>query len=221
MRQQLSWIEQLPSKQQAGGSSPSWRATYIARFFLIFIWWVQLSWLERQIVALKAVGSNPITHPINITRCFEQRVMSNFPILGRSQVVRQRTLTPPSAGSSPAVPAISPIFSFFSKKDVTNLFQCDILFKVRCFRGYRSVHQLSWQSICLLSRGSGVRAPDGPPSGSLAQLGEHLPYKQRVTGSSPVTSTKKTVKSMISRSFFLFWKLYITAFEMQKNFAFI
>ena len=25
--------------------------------------------------------------------------------------------------------------------------------------------------------------------GSLAQLGEHLPYKQRVTGSSPVTST--------------------------------
>ncbi len=27
--------------------------------------------------------------------------------------------------------------------------------------------------------------------GSLAQLGEHLPYKQRVTGSSPVTSTTK------------------------------
>ena len=26
--------------------------------------------------------------------------------------------------------------------------------------------------------------------GSLAQLGEHLPYKQRVTGSSPVTPTK-------------------------------
>ena len=27
--------------------------------------------------------------------------------------------------------------------------------------------------------------------GSLAQLGEHLPYKQRVTGSNPVTSTNK------------------------------
>ena len=27
--------------------------------------------------------------------------------------------------------------------------------------------------------------------GRLAQLGEHLPYKQRVTGSSPVLSTKK------------------------------
>ena len=26
--------------------------------------------------------------------------------------------------------------------------------------------------------------------GSLAQLGEHLPYKQRVSGSSPLTSTK-------------------------------
>ena len=28
-------------------------------------------------------------------------------------------------------------------------------------------------------------------SGSIAQLGEHLPYKQRVTGSSPVVPTKK------------------------------
>ena len=27
--------------------------------------------------------------------------------------------------------------------------------------------------------------------GSLAQLGEHLPYKQRVTGSNPVASTRK------------------------------
>ena len=27
-------------------------------------------------------------------------------------------------------------------------------------------------------------------NGRLAQLGEHLPYKQRVTGSSPVLSTK-------------------------------
>ncbi len=27
-------------------------------------------------------------------------------------------------------------------------------------------------------------------SGSIAQLGEHLPYKQRVTGSSPVVPTK-------------------------------
>ena len=28
-------------------------------------------------------------------------------------------------------------------------------------------------------------------NGSLAQLGEHLPYKQRVTGSNPVASTRK------------------------------
>ena len=27
--------------------------------------------------------------------------------------------------------------------------------------------------------------------GSIAQLGEHLPYKQRVTGSSPVVPTKR------------------------------
>ena len=31
-------------------------------------------------------------------------------------------------------------------------------------------------------------------NGSIAQLGEHLPYKQRVTGSSPVVPTKRTYK---------------------------
>ena len=29
--------------------------------------------------------------------------------------------------------------------------------------------------------------------GRLAQLGEHLPYKQRVIGSSPILSTKKEI----------------------------
>ena len=34
--------------------------------------------------------------------------------------------------------------------------------------------------------------------GSLAQLGEHLPYKQRVIGSIPITSTnRKTVRNLI------------------------
>ena len=40
--------------------------------------------------------------------------------------------------------------------------------------------------------------------GSLAQLGEHLPYKQRVTGSSPVTSTKKNDKFRQKFVVFLF-----------------
>ena len=31
--------------------------------------------------------------------------------------------------------------------------------------------------------------------GRLAQLGEHLPYKQRVIGSSPILSTKKVLPS--------------------------
>ena len=34
-------------------------------------------------------------------------------------------------------------------------------------------------------------------NGSLAQLGEHLPYKQRVTGSSPVTSTNGPVVQLV------------------------
>ena len=32
-------------------------------------------------------------------------------------------------------------------------------------------------------------------NGRLAQLGEHLPYKQRVTGSSPVLSTKESPRA--------------------------
>ena len=37
---------------------------------------------------------------------------------------------------------------------------------------------------------TGVRFPYGSPiPGTIAQLGEHLPYKQGVTGSSPVSPT--------------------------------
>ena len=32
-------------------------------------------------------------------------------------------------------------------------------------------------------------SPQGKTHGSIAQLGEHLPYKQRVIGSSPIVST--------------------------------
>ena len=39
--------------------------------------------------------------------------------------------------------------------------------------------------------------------GSLAQLGEHLPYKQRVSGSSPLTSTKKALTKVSAFSFSL------------------
>ena len=45
--------------------SPSWRATYFSAVFQHnFIWWIWPSWLRRQIVALKIVGSSPIIHPI-------------------------------------------------------------------------------------------------------------------------------------------------------------
>ncbi len=55
----------------------------------------------------------------------------------------------------------SEFFSFFFKKVLTKLFNFAIIFFVVSDKLF----------------------------GSLAQLGEHLPYKQRVTGSSPVTPT--------------------------------
>ena len=39
-------------------------------------------------------------------------------------------------------------------------------------------------------------------NGSLAQLGEHLPYKQRVIGSSPIVPTKHLISKEI-RCFFV------------------
>ena len=37
----------------------------------------------------------------------------------------------------------------------------------------------------------------GGLNGSIAQLGEHLPYKQRVIGSSPIVPTKRKLKSFL------------------------
>ena len=48
-----------------------------------------------------------------------------------------------------------------------------------------------------------VRLPSSAPIGSIAQLGEHLPYKQGVTGSSPVVPTmKKPLLSIKTREVF-------------------
>ncbi len=52
----------------------------------------------------------------------------------------------------------------------------------------RHLAKVKVASSSLVTRSTG---PKGPVLiGSIAQLGEHLPYKQRVTGSSPVVSTK-------------------------------
>ena len=44
--------------------------------------------------------------------------------------------------------------------------------------------------------------------GSIAQLGEHLPYKQRVIGSSPIVPTKKTNIELV---FSFCFTIYITS----------
>ena len=52
------------------------------------------------------------------------------------------------------------------------------------------------RSTRLLTGRLWVRVPPlEPECGSIAQLGEHLPYKQGVTGSSPVGSTKFNMRS--------------------------
>ena len=66
------------------------------------------SWLARQIVALKAVGSNPIIHPIfKIYRVVCPAV--GISTMGCRQVVRHQTLTLVFVGSNPAIPANDPL----------------------------------------------------------------------------------------------------------------
>ena len=60
------------------------------------------------------------------------------------------------------------------------------------------------------------------PNGSLAQLGEHLPYKQRVTGSSPVTSTKrKAPKHCGLGAFFCLFELFYSVAREAALFLFL
>ena len=76
MCSQLSWIEQRPSKPWVGGSNPFEHISFLGirrhkdlgignRVACSLLWWVQRSWLARQIVALEAQGSNPCIHPYN------------------------------------------------------------------------------------------------------------------------------------------------------------
>ena len=64
---------------------------------------VQLA--EHWIVVPGVVGSSPITHPRQWQGIGAAPIPCFFPRLGRRQVVRQGTLTPSLAGSSPAIPA--------------------------------------------------------------------------------------------------------------------
>ena len=56
------------------------------------------------------------------------------------------------------------------------------------------VKRLRHHPFTVVSR---VRVPMGSPRGSIAQLGERLPYKQDVIGSSPITPTISWINGLV------------------------
>ena len=63
--------------------------------------------------------------------------------------------------------------------------------------------------ICILMCYNNNRSAKGIKYGSIAQLGEHLPYKQRVTGSSPVVPTSGESPQSISHSTFVECDIFV------------
>ena len=154
-----------------------------------------VQWLERQVVALEVKGSNPFTHPTKRAKRPPSggRFFRNFgatwfggSLLGRSQAVRHETLTLACAGSTPAAPAM---FDPLAQLAEHLTFNQGV---PRSSRGWITnygplVKRASHRPFTAVT---GVRFPYGSPiPGTIAQLGEHLPYKQGVTGSSPVSPT--------------------------------
>ena len=123
------------------------------------MWWVWRSWLARQIVALEAVGSNPTIHP-NSTVMVDR-------LLDRSQVVRQRTLTPSSRWFESS--RSSHFFIPFIKKE--NIFICRFLqiilgcrqavrhqILALAFRGFESFHpsHLFYATLSLICKNQSI-----------------------------------------------------------------
>ena len=107
-------------------------------------------------------------------------------------MVRQGTLTPSLAGSSPAIPANSsrashPLLRLFSKVKAHS-FRCSSFPNRTRFAGLR------------FGRGYLNSIPD-----PVAQLAEHLPFKQGVRSSNLRWVTKKRSKRFIACSVFLQW----------------
>ena len=110
-----------------------------------------------------------------------------------AQLVEQRTLNPLVAGSNPSRPTMLWMLSSvwlehlpYKQRVIGSSPIASTIIKKNPIMG----RQLSWQSSGLLIRWSRVRTPHDPPLWMLSSVWlEHLPYKQRVIGSSPIAST--------------------------------
>ena len=103
-----------------------------------------------------------------------------------AQLVEQLTVNQWVTGSSPVIPAICWCGSTVEQLTCNQQVVGSIPIASSIIYG-SLVKRLRHHPFTVVT---GVRFPYGSPiPGTIAQLGEHLPYKQGVTGSSPVSPT--------------------------------
>ena len=138
--------------------TPAYRVVHIiARYD--FLWWMQLSWLEYQVVALRVAGSNPVIHPSIFNSDFSKHSLPYFNLItntlrGVAQMVERLVWDQDAAGSNPVTPTknitksfdlvifsieqlrfgIFLILSTLLKKSVSRWFSRSLDFReIRCF----------------------------------------------------------------------------------------
>ncbi len=86
----------------------------------VFVWWDWRSWLARQVVALKAVGSNPISHPMKKALALASAFFNSVCKANRISLCRRQNITVSEANN------IAELLHLAQNKTMSSASNCNI-----------------------------------------------------------------------------------------------